>query len=215
MIDLFRHNFDVDTDRAAHGEATAAARARTEAQARLEEARQQGFDAGRALGRQEAQAEHAQADAARLAEAHDSISAQLASLGAVDAALAQTAERDIVDMFLGVADRLLPELLATHGADLAAARIRKSVAEARTDPVLKIHASPEVIAVLESETPDWVGTGPTRIELVPDVQAAPHTAQVFWQGGHLEYDLDQACTAIRDALHKAAHDFKQATQKAG
>lgn len=217
MIELFQHNFDDENRRAIHKDALSNAEDLAELKAQLEEARQQGFDAGTAHGRQQAQAEFEQMDAERHAQIRESISAQLAELATQDDMHRHDTERDIVELFSAVAERLVPELLDHYGISLAVDRIRQSVEQARTDPVLTIKTSPEIIAVLESETPGWLSDAArhTQIDLLADPEMNQGAARVQWKGGRLEYDLHEACCAMLKALHDAAGYLSKADKEAG
>lgn len=217
MIELFQHNFDDENRRAVHKETLSHAENLADLKEQLEAARQQGFDAGTAHGRQQAQAEFEQMDAERLAQIRESISTQLAALAAQDDAHRHDTESDIVDLFSAVTERLVPELLDHYGISLAVDRIRQSVEQARTDPVLTIKTSPEVIAVLETETPGWLSDAArhTQIDLIPDPEMNQGAARVQWKGGRLEYDLHEACFAMLKALHDAAGYLGKADKEAG
>ena len=215
MISLFERNFDFDERHSAPQQTETIAE--EELTARLEAARQEGFDAGRRIGLQDARAEHESAEAERLTKERGEIRDQLARLGGADAAFRLETERDIVELFAGVAERLVPELLETYGVDLAIDRIRQSVQEARTDPVLRIRACPDVIGVLEAEAPDWLTppSATTRIDLQADPEMNRGAVPVLWHGRRLAYDLQAACLAMLQALAKAAEDYEATSQKAG
>lgn len=216
MIELFQHNFDDENRRAVHKDTLSKAEDLADLKEQLEAARQQGFDAGTAHGRQQAQAEFEQMDAERLAAVRESISSQLTALAAQDMAHRHETERDIVELFSAVAERLVPELLDHYGISLAVERVRQSVEQARTDPVVTIKTSPEVLAVLENETPGWLSDAAdhTRIDLRADPEMNQGAAEVRWKGGRLEYDLHEACCAMLKALHDAA-GYLKADEEAG
>lgn len=96
-------------------------------------------------------------------------------------------------------------------------RIRQSVAEARTDPRLTIHACPDTAETLTSEAPDWLSAAArhAQIEVRADPELSGASAQVTWQGGRLDYDLEQASIAVLAALATAAKEFDETTVKAG
>ena len=146
MIDLFARNFDSDNAPAA----PVTTIDEEELNLRLAEARKQGFDAGRAVGQQDAKAEFDAQEDARLEAESAEIRAQLDALIAQDTRQCRATETDIVELFLGIGDRLVPELLQNYGVDLAIGRIRESVALSRSTPVLSITACPEVAARLQA-----------------------------------------------------------------
>lgn len=217
MIDLFQRNFDTDTTPLKQSATAATAEATLDLKLQLEEARQQGFDAGRDLGKRDAQEEFAEAEAERLIAERAAIREQLSALLHQDEKLRRDTERDIVELFLALGERLTPELLDTYSADLAVARIRESVERVRSDPVLSIHAAPDVIAQLQDETPEWLddATQDKVIKLIADPEMSRGAAQVRWKGGRLEYDLNAAATAMIAALRQAADTYTHPDQKAG
>ncbi|MAJ77427.1 MAG: flagellar motor switch protein FliH, partial [Roseobacter sp.] len=115
MIDLFARNFDSDNAPAA----PVTTIDEEELNLRLAEARKQGFDAGRAVGQQDAKAEFDAQEDARLEAESAEIRAQLDALIAQDTRQCRATETDIVELFLGIGDRLVPELLQNYGVDLA------------------------------------------------------------------------------------------------
>jgi len=210
MIDLFARNFDSDNAPAA----PVTTIDEEELNLRLAEARKQGFDAGRAVGQQDAKAEFDAQEDARLEAESAEIRAQLDALIAQDTRQCRATETDIVELFLGIGDRLVPELLQSYGVDLAIGRIRESVALSRSTPVLSITACPEVAARLQAEPPVWLpaSTDAASIKIVADSDLPRSAARVVWQGGKLEYDLEEATTAVRSALQTAAVELTATTR---
>lgn len=206
MIELFKHNFDEEQRRPVDTHETETADSIDELKSRLAEARQQGFDAGRACGKQDAIAEFEKSDAARLAQIREKIWVQLEQLTKQDALHRKNAEKDVIDLFCALAERLVPELIDRYGIALAVERIRKSLNNARTDPILTIKTSPEVMDVLETEAQDWLSkiSWETELEMIADPQMNQSAAQVYWKGGRLEYDLHAACYSVLSALQEAA-----------
>jgi len=210
MIDLFARNFDSDNAPAV----PVTTLDDEELNLRLAEARKQGFDAGRAVGRLDAQAEFDAQEDERLAAESEAIRGQLDVLIAQDTRQCRATEADIVELFLGIGDRLVPELLQTYGVDLAVRRIRESVALSRSTPVLSITACPDVVARLEAHPPVWLpmSTDATSIKIIADSDLPRGAAQVVWQGGKLEYDIEQATTAVRSALQTATVELTATTR---
>tara|TARA_R110001592_G_scaffold8733_3_gene47217 strand:- start:1801 stop:2442 length:642 start_codon:yes stop_codon:yes gene_type:complete len=211
MINLFDRNFDVDARRAVHGAAADDA----EMNLRLAEARKSGFDAGRTVGKQDAKAEFEAEEDIRLTHEREQICAKLDELIATDEMHRRDTENDIVELFLGIADRIVPEFLLTYGSDLAIERIRQSVALVRTDPVLSVHVSPDVATALNEEPVAWMP--PTNdavtVKVVADPKLARGNAKVQWKGGKLEYDIEAATNAVHAALAEASQQFKIITRE--
>ncbi|GAA6176169.1 FliH/SctL family protein [Sulfitobacter pacificus] len=213
MITLFDHNFDLETGRSTHKDAASKIEAIADLKEQLEAARKEGFEAGRALGHEEAKTEFDAGAAARFEQERQIIQEQLAQLAAQDKRHHRDTERDIIELFLGVADRLMPELITQYGPALAIDRIKQAVQQTRTDPELTISASPEVVAALDQEAPSWLtaASQTVEIDLFADPEMPRGAAQVRWQGGRLEYDIETACTQIQQALAQAASDYNEAT----
>ena len=210
MIDLFARNFDSDNAPAV----PVTTLDDEELNLRLAEARKQGFDAGRAVGQLDAQAEFDAQEDERLEAESEAIRGQLDVLIAQDTRQCRATEADIVELFLGIGDRLVPELLQTYGGDLAVRRIRESVALSRSTPVLSITACPDVVARLEAHPPVWLptSTDAASIKIIADSDLPRGAAQVVWQGGKLEYDIEQATTAVRSALQTATVELTATTR---
>jgi len=220
MIDLFQRNFDSEPlteAKASPQDKMSDIAAFAEQELRIKEARQEGFDAGRSVGRQDAQGEYDTARENRLTQERTAIRDQLNAVLEQDAELRRTSERDIVELFLGIAERLVPELLESYGTDLAIERIRQSVALARTDPVLTIRACPDIAETLQTEAPEWLASASrsAQIDVVADPELTGSAAQVRWKGGRLDYDIEQASIAVLASLATAAKEFNEATGKAG
>lgn len=212
MIELFDRNFDSESGPVF----TEKQNPNSELDDKLAKARQEGFDAGRRVGKLDAQTEFDATEAERLTQEREQIKAQLIELVQADANQAYEAERDIVEMFLGITDRLVPELLAQYGTDLAVARIRESVKKARTDPILSIHAHPDVVNALEEQATTWLEEQPlaAKVNIVGDPKMAAGAAQVSWKAGRLNYDIAAAAQAMREALEIAAKQLKENNKEA-
>ncbi len=213
MINLFDHNFDVDAKQSVHRDASAAATATADLKEQLEAARKEGFDAGHDLGQKEAKSEFDASASDRFEQERQMIQKQMAELIAQDTQQQKETERDIVELFLGIAERLVPELINNYGPALATDRIKHVVQQARTDPALTIRACSDVISALENESPSWLTVASLNVEinLVTDLQMQRGVAQVQWKGGRLEYDIEKASINVLQALAQAAKEYNEAT----
>ena len=182
MIDLFARNFDSDNAPAA----PVTTIDEEELNLRLAEARKQGFDAGRAVGQQDAKAEFDAQEDARLEAESAEIRAQLDALIAQDTRQCRATETDIVELFLGIGDRLVPELM----------QVAKPAARLKAEPPVWLPAS----------------TDAASIKIVADSDLPRGAVRVVWQGGKLEYDLEEATTAVRSALQTAAVELTATTR---
>lgn len=211
MISFFDHNFDAEINVSIHCEASTAATAISNLKEQLEIARKEGFDAGRELGMNEARTEFDETATHRFEQDRQIIQEQLARLMAQDAQQQTTTERDIVELFLGIAERLVPNLLSTFGTALAIDQIRHAVQQVRTDPSLTIRACSEVINALQTEKPGWltIASRNAQIDLISDPQMSRGTAQVQWSGGRLEYDIEAACLTVIQLLAQAEKDYNE------
>ncbi|MGC1504547.1 MAG: FliH/SctL family protein [Sulfitobacter sp.] len=213
MITLFDHNFDLEAERSVHRDATSKIEAIADLKEQIDAARKAGFEAGRTLGRTEAKAEFDAGAVERFEQERQIIQERLAQLVAQDKQHHKDTERDIIELFLGIAERLVPELIDHYSPTLAADRIKHAVQQARTDPELTIRACPDVVAVLEDEAPTWltVASNNAEIDIFADPEMPRGSAQVQWKGGRLEYDIETACSQMLETLKQAANDYNEAT----
>jgi flagellar biosynthesis/type III secretory pathway protein FliH len=213
VITLFDHNFDAETEQSTHRDAAATVTAIADLKEQLETARKEGFEAGRDLGRKEAKAEFDAGAAERFEQERQLIQESLAQLVAKDTRDRSDTERDIIELFLGITERLVPELIGHYGPQLAADRIKQAVQQSRTSPELTITACPDVVAALEDEATSWltIASHTAEIDIFADPDMPRGSAQVRWKGGRLEYDLETACTQMLRALTQAANDYNEAT----
>jgi flagellar biosynthesis/type III secretory pathway protein FliH len=207
MIELFQRNFDAEPDNAASGGmARPEAPAQDDLQPKLDAAKQEGFEAGIARGQELAQASFESAAADALAQVRQEILGQLSHLAAQEQAWRQMTERDCVEMFLALAERLFPELLDRFGSDLAVERVRNCLAQAQPTRRLRIKASPDLLEMLEPEIAAWRAEqddGP-EVSLSANAELTGPAVQVTWQDGGLTYDPAAACAGVLEALRSAA-----------
>lgn len=213
MISLFDHNFDVEAERSVHQNTSATIEAIADLKEQLETARKEGFEAGRALGLREAKVEFDAGAADRFEQDRQMIQKQLAELIQQDTRHHKDTERDIIELFLGIAERLVPELINQYGSTLAVDRIKHAVQQTRTDPELTISACSDVVAALEVEAPSWLthASQDAEIDIFVDPEMPRGSVQVRWKGGRLEYDIETACEQVLQALAEAANDYNEAT----
>lgn len=213
MISLFDHNFDVEAERSVHQNTSATIEAIADLKEQLETARKEGFEAGRALGLREAKVEFDAGAADRFEQDRQMIQEQLAELIQQDTRHHKDTERDIIELFLGIAERLVPELINQYGSTLAVDRIKHAVQQTRTDPELTISACSDVVAALEVEAPSWLthASQDAEIDIFVDPEMPRGSVQVRWKGGRLEYDIETACEQVLQALAEAANDYNEAT----
>ena len=217
MTDIFRRNFDFETTGIVSTMPSAAARSEVELQLKLEAARLEGIEIGKQEGRKEAEAAYHKALEDGATQERAAIREQLAHLLAKESRTRAQLEREIVEMFLGISERLIPELLDTHAVDLAVGVVRQNLEKARGQKKLQVHACPDVAEMLNRESMDWLygETSGVDISVTSDTNMARGAVQIEWDGGRLEYDLDAACTAISTALQNATSKLTPQGDKEG
>lgn len=216
MTDLFQRNFDAELNGLVPTTDAPVARSDIERQLMIEEARREGIEIGKAEGRREAEAGFQQTLAASAAQERAAIQEQLKFLLTRETHTRAQMERDIIEMFLGISERLIPELLDSYGPDLAVETIRQSIERTRSAQVLTVRASPEVTDVLAREKVDWLyeDTRGVDINIVSDTSMVRGAVEVAWDGGRLEYNLETACDVIFAALKDAAETLKETHSEA-
>jgi len=216
MTDLFQRNFDAEMNGLVSHADTPSARSDIELQLLIEEARREGVEIGKAEGRREAEAAFQQTLAASASQERAAIQEQLKILLSKETHTRAQMERDIIEMFLGISERLIPELLDRYGPDLAVETIRQSIERTRSAQVLTVRASPEVTDVLAREKVDWLyeDARGVDINIVSDTSMVRGAVEVAWDGGRLEYNLEAACDAIFAALRDAADALNETHSEA-
>ena len=210
MSDLFQRNFDFELNGLVSAAPSATARSEIEAQLRIETARQEGIEIGRLEGRKEAEAAYQQTLEDAATQERAAIKEQLAQLVAQETQTRAQLERDTVEMFLGLAERLVPDLLGDHDRDLAVAVIRKNLELSKGRKALCITVNPAVAELLDRESTDWLygDSNSVDIRVTADQTLGRGAVLIRWDGGRLEYDLEAACGAVLTALREAAEKLK-------
>lgn len=216
MTDLFQRNFDVELNGLVSRVDTPAARSEVELQLMVEAARLEGIEIGKAEGRREAEVAFQQTLAESAGQERAAIQEQLKILLTRETRTRALMERDIIEMFLGISERLIPELLDNYGVDLAVGAIRQSIERTRSTQVLTVRTSPEVTDVLDREKIDWLyeEARGVDINIVSDANMVRGAVDVVWGGGRLEYNLEAACDAIFAALQDAAETLNETQSEA-
>lgn len=216
MTDLFQRNFDAELNGLVSHVDTPARRSDIELQLMIEEARREGIEIGRAEGRREAEASFQQTLAESASQERLAIQEQLTVLLSQETHTRAQMERDVIEMFLGISERLIPELLESYGPDLAVETIRQSIERTRSAQVLTVRASPEVTDVLAREKVDWLyeDARGVDINIVSDTSMVRGAVEVAWNGGRLEYNLEAACDTIFAALKDAAETLNETHSEA-
>lgn len=216
MTGLFQRNFDTELNGLISPTEARAVRSDVELQLMLEEARLEGVEIGKAQGRQEAEGIFQQTLADSASQERAAIQERVHALIVQDTHTRAQMERDIVEMFLGISERLIPELLDSYGIDLAVTAIRQSIEGTRSGQALTIRTSPEVTDVLDREKIDWLyeDARGVDINILSDASMVRGAVDVEWDGGRLEYNLEAACDGIFAALQNAAETLRETQSEA-
>ncbi|SHH79702.1 FliH/SctL family protein [Cognatishimia maritima] len=219
MMALTLRDFDAENDRHAKGAANASdaplySFTEEELGKLMSEARQQGEAQGHAEGlaegRREAQAEiQAQAVAATQA-----LRDQLAVFVSQDTERRAELERDLIDMVLEIAERVVPDFIKLHSAEQVQTRLAEAISKGARHAELEIRVSPETEALLAQNIaqitpPDQ----PVAPKLMADTTLRNGEAKMTWENGLMTYSLDRVCDEILKALRHASEQMKHQTQK--
>lgn len=172
----------------------------------LAQTRQDGYNEGAADATAQVTAQHAESDAAHMAEDHGAIVDLLTQIMAAEEARAQASQTALTELFLGLAERLVPELLSSYGEQLALDRIKDALIRVQTDSEIVIRLrsglADALNARLESWRADYAHIGAHRVRVVADDNET--TARIEWQEGRFDYCLETACAEVLAALREAA-----------
>ncbi|MGV6810855.1 MAG: FliH/SctL family protein [Brevirhabdus sp.] len=179
----------------------------TEVQAMLEEMRARALEEGRHTGLAEARTEMEDALNKRVAETFEALTGPLTELSSAAEQRRAEMEQTIVDLALGVSERLIPEILDVHAPDLVATRIRSGVRMASGQAGLTIRVTEDVAPRISELLDSWMeqGINGMQVTIEPVAEMPVGAARLVWKNGYLDYDLDRACNALLVELREAAH----------
>ena len=167
-----------------------------------------GLTEGESAGRQ---AERATIEAEALG-ALQALQAQLAEFNTQDASRRDDMQRDIVDLFLDIAERVAPDFLAAHSAELVQARLSEAVNLAREHSRLNITLSPETQSLM-AETFKVLDPTEDLLIINGDPDFKPGEARVTWDNGFLKYNIDRVVGELLDGLREASAKLNPQPQK--
>lgn len=177
------------------------------------EARDEAFLAGVAAAKTEMES----AIATHAASTLDSITEALQALATQDDIRRRELERDVVELFLDVGEKIIPQLLSAYSTDLAVEQIRKSLRMTDGTTRLSIRVSPNTQVAVAAELEAL--TLKNNLSLQPQLTADPSMkdgeARLDWENGFMEYSLDLVCNQLLDALHTAAQQMNDNHRKTG
>ncbi len=188
----------------------------TEVNLMIADARAAAIAEGKVLGNAEARAEVEASVNAQSVEIVQSIHQQLAEVsGKIDRHFLQI-EQEMVELALGLAERLLPEILEVHGPDLLVARIRSGMAKARGNTALRIHVSETMQPLIQQAAERWKSQDFDHIDIVisADPEMADTATRLNWKNGYFEYNLNRACDELRQVLQRSVASLKDQLEKA-
>ena len=178
----------------------------------LADARAEGHTAGLTVGEAAGrQAERATIEAEALGALQD-LQAQLAEFNAQDASRRDDMQRDIVDLFLDIAERVAPDFLAAHSAELVQARLSEAVHLAREHSRLNITLSPETQNLM-AETFKVLDPTDELLIINSDPDFKHGEARVTWDNGFLKYNIDRVVGELLDGLREASAKMNPQPQK--
>ncbi|TDK50191.1 FliH/SctL family protein [Antarcticimicrobium luteum] len=184
----------------------------------LADTREAALAQGRAEGAATARAEAEAGQAARIAAALDLLQGQFAQLLAQDGAHRRALERDVVEMLVEIGERIAPDLLAEHSADLARAQIRAGLRMAGGSPQMTIRVAPTLEPALQAQLAGLAqagGAGAAAPRLIADQGLGEGDVRLDWDNGRLDYSLERACEVVLSALREAAAKLNDDQGKVG
>ncbi|MDX2485502.1 MAG: FliH/SctL family protein [Pseudodonghicola sp.] len=170
---------------------------------------------GRKEGAASARAEVEASQTARIAATLEAVRDQLSQVLAQDAARRRALERDVVDMLVDIGERIAPEFLAAHSADLARARIRDGLRLAGGSPYLNIRVSPGLEQAIAADLAGLAQGSDAQPRLCADPALHDGEVRLDWENGGLDYSLDRACDTVLSAFREAAAKLNDDQGKVG
>jgi len=178
----------------------------SQVQTMLEEIRAQALAEGHKTGAAQALAEAQSATDAQVSETLTALEGSLSELAVGATQRRAEMEHTIVDLALGVCERLVPEILHVHAPDIVAARIRSGVRMATGEAGLTIRVAQDLAPRISTLLESWIEPDVNSMEITvePTSDLPVGAARLVWKNGYLDYDLDHACTALLSELRDAS-----------
>lgn len=220
---VFDRDFDteIEQERAERRRLERACYTPEDLEAAMVRARQEGFDAGRRVGKAEAEATAAESDQRRQSEAVEAVATHVDDLmRGMDRHVA-TLERQVLTFVLAVFEKIFPEVMSGRGAARAEAEAQSALELALGTSSLQIFLPPEeregMGQRLELAARELGHEG--RVEVLGDPSLKPGDARIEWDNGFMQYSFDLICNRILTALRAAsllpeAHDDEPAETQA-
>lgn len=181
----------------------------------IAEARAAAIAEGKAQGAADTRAEMQIALEVQSEEVSQSIRDELGAMsGRIDRQFRQM-EQEMVELALGLAERLLPEILSAHGPDLLVSRIREGMTKARGNAALRIFVSPAMQPLIERAAERWKSQDFDHMEIVisADPALSDTSTRLNWKNGYFEYNLDRVCDELRGLLRQSVASLKDHSER--
>jgi flagellar biosynthesis/type III secretory pathway protein FliH len=227
MISLFERNFDEDpglghaayqplpSEPFDHPAEAPRHFTETEVETLLNEARDKAFAEGHAQGVAETREELETAAATALQETLAAVGGDLANLSSQVDMQFQQLEKEMVELSLGVAERVIPEFLEAFGEDLVTAKIQSGMRIASGNATLQINVSEDMAPSIQDLVASWQKTEFENLDIavIPNDQMSDGSARLNWKHGYLEYNLDHVCEELLTALRSASDQMTAQAKK--
>ena len=225
MNNLFQRNFDEDPTSALmlrSGVAGLGAGkplpqfSESEVEQLIADAKDTAFSAGKAEGLAEARSEINSSLDMQVNEALQTIRTEFAELSTIAHQQAAHLESEMINLALGIAERIIPELLETHGSEILGKRIQSGMRLATGNARVKITTSDELAPIIQErlETQQLQEFNQVDFLVIPDSTMSKSSARVTWENGYYNFSLDRVCDEIRKALRQAAASFNSQSEEA-
>ncbi|PWE49446.1 hypothetical protein DEM26_13450 [Thioclava sp. NG1] len=201
---VFQRDFDEEMQ--AEDARRAAERLRVFTQADLDAAaaaaRAQGFEAGRAQGRNEATTEITTSLEARQTEALEKLSPEITALLGNQLAHQAALERHLCGFALRVCEKVFPEFIESCSTARVETQIRRAMEIALRKPSLTIRLSPANVTGLTPVIEASAGPNSPALNIVADPALADGDIHADWEDGVMDYSFETVCRSILIALRQ-------------
>ncbi|MBP0484594.1 hypothetical protein [Sagittula salina] len=221
MSYVFDRNFDAEDTALSQGRepVIGAVYTRTDFDAAVAAAREEGFRTGYAQGMAEASAAAETSEAARNLSALEAIAPALRALFADADRHHAALEAQTVDYLLAVFEQLAPDVRDGLSAGQALREARAAVRMALGSAELRLYLAPEAVEDAGAEVrrvARQCGFG-GRLEIAPDPALAVGAVRAEWDHGVMRYSFDDLCARILGHLGQTQQDIARrlAQQPAG
>lgn len=168
----------------------------------MEQARAEGFAAGKAEGQSEALAEASAGYDAKLSEAMQSMVKPVNDLLANEKAHQRAVENDLSGLLRSICEKCIPNVIAKFGDEFVDTEIRRIIARAQGSRWLEVRINPmhrdNIRLVLDAMVQPDGEKVQTRI--IDDAQMSMTEIKASWHNGRSTYSHEKICEKLMENL---------------